>query len=220
MSSTLTLNLEKPGVPAPKSLKLSLQKGAVFTATIFWDCHPAHKDDLDVHAFEAVNNGSGAKVWGLAGVLSTYNTKKMSRLGALPVNADGSFATPSGGLTHSVDVRIQGSSEVITIDGSKLPAGVNEVPLIATVHEADHGAGHEGGHEGEEEAAFADIEICTVTIADQRGTVLGSYTLSKEFGEFNVVQLGSIMYGDEGWVYVPVGRGFTGDLNDVLAHFS
>ena len=60
----------------------------------------------------------------------------------------------------------------------------------------------------------------TVTIADESGRELGAYQLSKEFGEFNVVQLGSIMHGDNGWEYAPVGRGFTGTFNDVLGHFS
>lgn len=116
-------------------------------------------------------------------------------------------------------MRVQGNSETIVVEGAKLPAGVNEIPLFATVHKAEHGTGHEGA-DAEEEAAFADIEVCTVTIADEGGRELGAYQLSKEFGEFNVVQLGSIMHGDNGWEYAPVGRGFTGTFNDVLGHFS
>ena len=91
---------------------------------------------------------------------------------------------------------------------------------LATVHKAGHGQEHEGGAESEEEAAFADIEVCTVTIADESGRELGAYQLAKEFGDFNVVQLGSVMHGDNGWEYAPVGRGFTGSINDVLSHFS
>ncbi|MEO7999646.1 MAG: TerD family protein [Gemmatimonadaceae bacterium] len=218
----LTLSLEKPGSkPAPK-LQLSLNKGATFNVEIKWDCAAAHQDDLDIHALEAANDGSGAKVTSLEQVLSTYNTRKMSpESGVLPTNPDGSFSTPSGGLRHSGDVRIQGQeSEKLTIDGSKLPEGINEIPLFATVHKADHGEGHEDGDEDEEEAAFADIETCTVTITDDSGKELGSYQLSQEFGEFNVVQLGSIMLDRTGWQYAPVGRGFTGTINDILAHFS
>lgn len=210
----LTLNLEKPGVESPK-LQLSLNKGAQFSVIIFWDCDPAHKDDMDTHAFEVVDG----KVLGYENILSTYNTKKMSRTGVLEVAADGSFATPSGGLHHSADIRVQGNSETIEIDGSKLPDGVNEVPIFATVHATDE-EHHDEAEEGEE-AAFADIEIVTVTITDDRGTKLGEYTLSKEFGEFNAVQLGTIMRSDNGgWQYVAVGRGFNGDLNQVLAYFS
>ena len=218
----LTLSLEKPGSkPAPK-LQLSLNKGARFSVTIAWNCAADHQDDLDIHALEAANNGNGAKVTSLDQILSTYNTRKMSpRTGVLPTNPDGSFATPSGGLRHSGDIRVQGQeSESLIIDGSKLPEGINEIPLFATVHKADHGGEHETDHDSGEEAAFADIETCTVTIADEAGKELGSYQLSQEFGEFNVVQLGSVMLDRTGWQYAPVGRGFTGTINDVLAHFS
>lgn len=216
----LTLALEKPDA-RPKKLQLSLSKGARFTVRVAWECNAAHEDDVDIHALEAFNDGDGARVGMLESVLSTYNTRKMnSRGGVLANNPDGSFATPSGGLFHSGDVRVQGNYEEIVIDGSRLPEGVNEIPLFATVHEADHGEGHEDGDEDEEEPAFADIELCTVTITDERGREIGAYRLSNEFGDFNVVQLGSVMLGDGGWEYIPVGRGFTGTFNDVLAQFS
>lgn len=217
----LTLTLEKPGAAPARKLQLSLNKGAAFKVTVAWQCDARHQDDIDIHALEARNDGSGAKVSVIEEILSTYNTTKMSpKTGVLPTAADGSFATPSGGLRHSGDVRVQGNTETIVIDGSKLPAGVNEIPLFATVHKAEHTAGHDEGSEAEDEAAFADIEVCTVTIADESGRELGAYQLSKEFGEFNVVQLGSIMHSDNGWEYAPVGRGFTGTFNDVLSHFS
>lgn len=215
----LTLSLKKPGVRVQK-LKLSLNKGAQFTARVEWQCDADHRDDVDVHALEARNDGNGAKVTELAGVLSTYNTKLMNPSGgALPSNPDGSFQTPSGGLSHSGDKRVQNNTETIVIDGSKLPAGVNEIPILVTVHEAEHGAGHEGGQE-EEEAAFGDIDVCTITLLDDTGKELGAYRLSEEFKEFNVVQLGSLLLGDNGWEYAAVGSGFNGDFNDVLSHFS
>ena len=218
----LTLSLEKPGVAAPKKLQLSLNKGARFVVKIAWECEAEHQDDVDVHALEASNAGSGARVTSLESVLSTYNTKKMNpKAGVLAANPDGSFSTPSGGLTHSGDIRVQGNSETITIDGSRIPDGANEIPLFASVHRADHGNEHERDHESAEEAAFADIEICTVSILDEAGKELGSYKLSDEFGDFNVVQLGSVMLGPDGaWMYAPVGRGFTGTMNDVLSFFS
>ncbi|ABM42045.1 MAG: TerD family protein [Acidobacteria bacterium] len=218
----LTLSLDKPGAkPAPK-LQLALNKGASFKVTVAWKCDARHEDDVDIHALEARNDGGGgAKVTALEQILSTYNTTRMSpKTGVLVAAADGSFATPSGGLRHSGDIRVQGNTEAIVIDGSRLPAGINEIPLFATVHKAGHGQEHEGGAESEEEAAFADIEVCTVTIADESGRELGAYQLAKEFGDFNVVQLGSVMHGDNGWEYAPVGRGFTGSINDVLSHFS
>lgn len=218
----LTLSLNKPGALPPKKLQLSLNKGARFSVRIAWECEADHEDDVDIHALEASNTGDGAKVTALESVLSTYNTTKMNpRGGVLRNNPDGSFQTPSGGLAHSGDVRVQGNSETIVIDGSRMPDGVNEIPLFATVHRAEHGEAHETeGHDADDEAAFADIEVCTVTITGDDGRELGSYRLSDEFGDFNVVQLGSVMLGPNGWEYAPVGRGFTGTINDVLDHFS
>ena len=217
----LTLSLDKPGAAPARKLQLSLNKGASFQVTVAWQCDARHQDDVDIHALEARNDGSGAKVSALEQVLSTYNTSRMSpKTGVLATAADGSFATPSGGLRHSGDIRVQGNAEAIVIDGSKLPTDVNEIPLFATVHKAEHGQGHDEGSASEDEAAFADIEVCTVTIADEAGRELGAYQLSKEFGEFNVIQLGSIMHAENGWEYAPVGRGFTGTFNDVLGHFS
>lgn len=216
----LTLSLEKPGTQTPK-LKLSLNKGAKFTVTVAWQCDADHADDVDVHALEARNDGNGAKVTELQSVLSTYNTTLMNpRGGALKSNPDGSFQTPGGGLHHSGDKRIQNNTETIVIDGSKLAANVNEIPILVTVHEADHGAGHDDGDEDEEEPAFGDIDVCTITLSDDTGKELGAYRLSEEFKEFNVVQLGSLLLGPNGWEYAAVGSGFVGDFNDVLAHFS
>lgn len=216
----LTLSLQKPGADATK-LRLSLNKGARFTAKVEWQCDADHADDVDVHALEARNAGGGAKVTSLEQVLSTYNTKRMNpQGGALPTNPDGSFQTPGGGLVHSGDKRVQNNTESIVIDGSRLPAGVNEIPIFVTVHEAEHGSGHEAGDASEEEAAFGDIDVCTITLSDETGRELGAYRLSDEFKEFNVVQLGSVLLGDSGWEYAPVGRGFNGNFNDVIAHFS
>lgn len=216
----LTLSLAKPGTNTPK-LKLSLNKGAKFTATVAWECDANHRDDVDVHALEARNDGGGAKVTDLVNVLSTYNTTLMNPSGgALANNLDGSFQTPSGGLFHSGDKRVQNNTETITIDGSKLPPSVNEVPILVTVHKAEHGAAHDEGSESEEESAFGDIDVCTITLSDDTGKELGSYRLSEEFKEFNVVQLGSLLHGPNGWEYAAVGSGFKGNFNDVLSHFS
>lgn len=205
----LTLSLEKPGEAVPK-LKLSLTKGATFKVTVAWECGHAHLHDVDVHALEARNDGSGAKVTELSSILSTYNTVRMNpKGGALPCNADGSFATPSGGLTHSPDVRVQGTAEMITIDGSRVPEGINEIPIFVTIHSP-----------GKETETFDEIEKATIAIADEGGKELGSYELSGEFKDFNVVQFGSLLLGEGGWEYAAVGRGFEGNFNDVLRAFS
>lgn len=204
----LTLSLEKPGAPVDK-LQLSLTKGARFTVKVDWVCEHMHVHDVDVHALEARNEGSGAKVSRLESILSTYNTKLMSpQSGLLTTEADGSFVTPGGGLTHSADRREQGSFESIVVDGSRLPEGVNEIPIIVTIHSR-----------GEVET-FAEIDRAGIAILDEGGKELGSYQLSDEFKEFNVVQFGSVILGEQGWEFAAVGRGFVGSFNDVLAQFS
>lgn len=206
----LTLSLEKPGEAAPR-LQLSLTKGASFKVTVAWECEHSHLHDVDVHALESRNDGSGAKVAELSSILSTYNTSKMNpKGGVLPTNADGSFGTPSGGLMHSGDVRAQGTAETITIDASMMPEGANEIPIFVTIHSPD-----------KEVETFAEIEKATITIIDEGGKELGSYVLSGEFKDFNVVQFGSLLLGEGGgWEYVAVGRGFKGNFNDVLGYFS
>ena len=150
----LTLSLEKPGADAPK-LRLSLNKGARFTAKVEWQCDADHADDVDVHALEACNTGSGAKVTALEQVLSTYNTKRMNpQVGALPNNPDGSFQTAGGGLVHSGDKRVQNNTESIVIDGSKLPDGVTRSRSSSPSTRPDMAPASSPGSTGRRNTAF------------------------------------------------------------------
>lgn len=200
----LQLPLAKPGMTAGK-LTLSLNKGASFKIELAWDS----PHDLDAHALLAINNGAGAKVSSLEQVLSTYNTKKNSPGGVLVTNPDGSFKTPCGSLLHSGDSRtgvVKEVDESITVDGSKVPNDVNEIPIFVTIH---------GGR-----GTFAEVKMASITIKDDTGKVLEAYQLTTEFAGFNAVQMGSLMLGANGWEFAAVGTGFTGDFNTVLGHFS
>lgn len=199
------LNLAKPGDTRPK-LSLNLTKVARFTLELFWSS--AH--DLDAHALLATNSGDGAKVSSFDQVLSTYNCKKTNPAGHLTGNSDGSFSTPEGALTHSGDARTGVNSdidEIITIDGSKVPAGVNEVPIFVTVHPS-------------KTAKFSDVKEAGIRIKNDQGAILGEYTLSDQFGQFDAVQMGSLLLGPNGWEYAAAGSGFNGDFNTILEHFS
>lgn len=199
----LTLKLQKPGEEAPK-LKLNLTKGSKFTVELFWDS----KHDLDAHALLATNNGDGAKVTTFEQVLSPYNMKATG--GVLELNSDGSFNTPEEALHHSGDARdgeVLDIDEVITIDGSKVPTGVNEIPIFVTIHPA-------------KTATFAEVKDSGIRIKDESGALLGEYMLSNEFSQFDAVQMGTLVLENGAWVYIAAGSGFNGDFNSILAFFS
>jgi tellurium resistance protein TerD len=198
------LNLVKSGDAAPK-LRLNLAKPAKFSVELYWDS----PHDLDAHALLATNSGDGAKVTAFEQVLSTYNCRKTNPQGVLTGNPDGSFSTPEGALTHSGDARTGVNTdvdEIITIDGAKVPAGVNEIPIFVTIHPAS--------------AKFADVKSAGIRIKNDSGTILGEYQLSDQFGPFDAVQMGCLLLGQNGWEYAAAGSGFNGDFNMVLGHFS
>lgn len=205
----LKLAMHKDGEEKPK-LKLNLSKGARFTAELFWDS----SHDLDAHALLATNGGSGAKVTTLEEVLSTYNLKKNDPTnGVLSLNPDGkSFHLPGEALHHSGDARSGvhvDIDEIITIDGSKITNGANEIPIVVTIHKAKANG-----------ATFGQVSKAGIRIKDDSGKVLGEYELSKEFAGFNAVQMGSLILGVNGWEFAAVGSGFNGDFETVLGHFS
>lgn len=205
----LKLSALKAGENAPK-LKLNLTKGARFLVELFWDS----SEDLDTHAFLATNSGSGAKVTRLEEVLSTYNLKKNDPAnGVLVNNPDGkSFQLPCGSLHHSGDALTGDKSdidEIITVDGSKIANGANEIPIVVTIHDPKNTG-----------ATFGRVKKAGIRIKNSGGAVLGEYELSSEFGSFNVVQMGSLILGANGWEFVAVGSGLNGDFGTVLGYFS
>lgn len=199
------LSLVKPGETTPK-LNLNLAKPARFSIEVYWDS----EHDLDGHGLLATNSGNGAKVSAFEQVLSTYNAKKTNPNGILANNADGSFSTPCGGLTHSGDSRTgvgKAVDEIITIDGAKIPSSVNEIPIFVTLHSSKG-------------LKFADVRSAGIRIKNDQGTVLGEYELTNQFKEFDAVQMGSLSLGNNGWSYLAAGAGFNGDFNTILGHFS
>lgn len=203
------LSLVKEGEQKPK-LTLNLAKTARFSVELFWES----SHDLDGHALLATNNnGAGAKVTSMDQVLSTYNSN-------LPL-ADGSSATRTPGdkrpfttrcksLHHSGDARTgigAAVDEIISIDGAAIPAGVNELPIFVTIHPS-------------KSAKFSQVTDAGIRIKDDSGKVLGEYQLSNQFGEFDAVQMGSLILNSNGWEYAAAGSGFNGDFNTILEYFS
>jgi len=195
------LMLAKDGEQTPK-LKLNLSKGERFFVELRWKS----ADDLDGHALLCSPTPNGGKISAFSQVLSTY--QKAERVN----NTDKSFATLCGGLTHSGDCTngVQKDvDEMITIDGAKISDSVSEVPIFVTIHNSAQNG-----------KTFANVEEASIAIKNEAGTVLGAFELSKEFSKFNVVQMGSLLRGDSGWEFAPVGTGLMGDFNTILEHFS
>lgn len=202
----LEMKLHKPGDNVPK-LSLSLKKESIFQIELSWDSTV----DVDAHALLAFNDGSGAKVSSFDQVLSTYNSKKTNPSGTLMTNADGSFSTPCGSLTHSGDSRdgtTQDVDETMKIDGSKIKNGENEILIFVTIHAANG-------------KKFSEVKEAKIVIKDDAHKVLCEYMLSSEFSGFDSVQMGSIILTpDKAFQFHPVGVGFNGDFNTVLSNFS
>lgn len=204
----LKLELTKPGEVAPK-LKLNLSKPSRFSVELWWDS----EQDLDGHALLCRNDGAGAKVIGMEGLLSTYNTGLPLADGSAASRQSGDsrpFKTPCGSLTHSGDARTgvdKDIDEVITIDGAAIPQGVNEIPIFVTIHPSGN-------------STFAQVKRAGCSIKNDQGVSLGEFELSNQFGQFDVVQMGTLVLGDSGWEYIAAGSGLNGDLNTILEHFS
>lgn len=197
-----TLSLVKEG-DTPKKLSLGLVKDSLFTAELDWDT----EHDVDVHAFLM----TGGKVTDMENVLSTYNCKKTNKSGVLEANANGSFSTPDRALTHSGDVLTGKSTtvdEYITIDGGKVKAGIDEIPIFVTIHPP------------QKKIKFSEVNYCGIRIKDAQGQVLGEYRISDQFGAFLGVQIGSFLLGPSGWEFAEVAKGFNGDLNVILGELS
>ena len=211
----LQLNLTKAGESAPK-FQLNIKKGEPFKVFGRWD----DGADLDLHALYLVHHGDGVapKLTGYDDILSTYNTKTPSRPnGHLVLAADRTFAIHDGALRHSADARnghAAGVDEFIEVDTNRIVApagGAVEIVLAVSIHRE---------HPNDLPARFSQVKGAHVEIVDAAGKVVLSVALSDQFGEFNGVQMGSIMVDHTGAAFHNVGVGFNDSFNDVIAHFA
>ena len=208
----LTVNLAKPS-DAPKKLALNLKKNESFLVRLAWDC----KSDLDLHALVAVNQGAGAKIAEFDDILSIYNVQRTVRgqaEGFLPLAADKTFSVRGGALVHSPDATDGQLSDdddewIRIIPGQlKLPgSGYIEIVLVAMIH---------GGNRPQ----FRNVSNARVIVENEDHEQLLVVNLSEHFGDFTGVQMGSVIIDSNGPAFSPVGVGFVGDFNDVLAQFS
>ncbi|WP_370682412.1 TerD family protein [Comamonas sp. GB3 AK4-5] len=209
---SLVVNLVKPS-DAPKKLSLNLQKNESFLVRLAWDC----KSDLDLHALVAVNQGTGAKIAEFEDILSIYNVQRTVRgqpEGYLPLAANKTFSVHGGALVHSPDATdgqlSDEDDEWIRIFPSKLAlpgTGYIEVVLVAMIH-------------GPGNPVFKGVKGARVIVENEQGEQLLVVNLSEHFSGFTGLQMGSVIIDGNGPAFSPVGVGFSGSFNDVLAQFS
>jgi tellurium resistance protein TerD len=188
----LKLELTKEGQEAPK-LKLNLSKGSRFFVELYWDT----ENDLDVFAFLCNNDGSGPKYDGSDKVLGWWDKNNIG---------NGKFATPCGSLIHSgdcTDGSAEDIDECITIDGSKVPAGINEIPICVNSYDGDR--------------TFRNVKDAGVRIKDESGKVHGEYELTNAFADFQSIQMGSLVLDGDGWSFKAEGRGFKNTDHKAMA---
>lgn len=215
MTSKLELNLSKPG-DVKQKLQLNLLKTESFLVKLKW----AGKTDLDLHALACSGPaGSQPGLTSLEQILSTYNVKRVTDdgpQGTLDKAADGTFSILGGALVHSKDAddgdANTGDDEWIRVNPAKLShvGGLTyEIPLVAMIHPQTQGA------------TFSEVKDAEVRVEKTSGEVLLEASLSRDFGQFVGVQMGSILIDETGVVtYSPTTSGFPGDFNAVINHFS
>jgi tellurium resistance protein TerD len=194
----LKLDLKKEG-EAPQKLKLNLSKGDTFKVELSWEC----TQDLDVHALLL---NSQDKVTSFDQVLSCYNLKNLTN------NANKSFSTPDGALLHSGDCTDGVAADIdeeITIDGSKIPNGIEQIPFFVTIHDE-----HKKGY------TFSEVKAAKIAIKKSDGSLIEEFELTDAFRDFNGIQMGCLLLESGSWVFEATGTGFQGDFNTVLENFS
>lgn len=204
----MTLSLSKPG-EEPAKLRLFDSKNVRFVVELSWDC----ESDLDVFALLLKNPGTGGKVPSLKHVLSSLNSPRVNPHSELVMGEGASFGTPCGTLIHLGDARsgaVTDVDEVLKVDGSRVTKGINEISIFVSVHRSQDNP----------KLTFGDVRRAVITIRNEEGVELGSYRLSKEFEQFNTVQMGCLLLEEDGWEFFAVGKGYNGDINTVLDYFS
>lgn len=213
--ANFTLDLTKPGDEVTP-FSLNLEKDESFTAKLAW----RGKTDLDLHGLFCHNMGDRALMPDPANnILSTYNVIRTVRgglqVGSIPKKPDGSFEIFGGAMQHSPDAMDGDQADIdefIRILPSKLiipSGGAIEIPLISMIHP----------HPQNGQAFFKNVDDAWVSVENSMGHEIMRINLSKDFGEFFGVQMGSIIIDCSGTQFFPIGVGFKSDFNGVIKNF-
>jgi tellurium resistance protein TerD len=109
--------------------------------------------------------------------------------------------SPDGAVVHSGDNRTgnkDGDDEVITVDLARVDAGVVEMPIVVTIHEAEA-----------RRQTFGRVNDAYVKVYnDETGQVLAQYKLDEDYADKTALQFGSLYRKDGEWRFQAVGAGF------------
>lgn len=123
------------------------------------------------------------------------------------VSPDGSINHLGDNLTGSEEV--DGDCENITVDLTKLNAGVEEISFIVNIHEAQTRGQN-----------FGQIRKASIKLIDDlTGTVVAQYVLSDDFSTEQSVQFGSLYKNENGWNFQSVGTGYNHGLDKFVREY-
>lgn len=163
-----------------------------------WKEQTAGNDDfdLDVSAFGLHFNESGEPKMPTDDWIIFYNN----------------LVSPLKAIVHMGDDRIGGDddsdqdNETVIVDLTKLPANIDEISFVVTIHEAIA-----------RRQSFGQIEKSYIAIYnDETGIELSRYDLDEHFSLETAVQFGSLYQKNGNWNFKAIGAGYRIGLRDFI----
>lgn len=191
-----------------------LEKGGKFTldkgiknvqAGMGWT---ADDMDLDASAFGLAHIAGGkAVLFGDGSHAAFYGNSDIKQ-------ANGSFVTKDGSITHTGDSRQGGAvgdpDEVIYVDLDKIPRDLVEIAFWVTIY-----------HAHAKQQTFGGVKNAYIKLVDRdTNSVLCEYKLGAEFSAATAVQVGSMVRNDAGnWEFAAVGAGAPVEIDAILGQY-
>jgi tellurium resistance protein TerD len=121
--------------------------------------------------------------------------------------------SPDGAVAHSGDNLTgegAGDDEQISVDLTKIDAGVSEISIVVTIHEAE-----------QRRQNFGQVRNSFIRILDSAtNQVLLKYELEEDFSIETAVEFGRIYKRNNEWKFEAVGAGMKGGLQDYLNKYN
>lgn len=118
----------------------------------------------------------------------------------------------NGAVKHSGDNRTgegEGDDEQIKIDISKLPADVDKIAFVITIHKAD-----------ERNQNFGQVNNSYVRVINEsKAEEMVRYDLGEDFSIETALIVGELYKHNNEWKFAAVGRGYQGGLKSICNDF-